>query len=723
MNPETQGTVQASGMNGRNGGSFAHSAPGATERLPSRGINPVRSVMAHKFLAIGVAALIICVLGPPLVLSKGKHYFRTEAVIYVSPRFAKNLEQDQELLLESNSQYREFVQQQVRTVNRFDIVYDALQKLGKKKFLWQKPKEPDRLAAERLQGKLEIRPIPDTYQIAVGLEGLKPEGLAEIVNAVVDSYVAAFKSEELYGSKQRIQELETERAGIMREIEAKTARRTQLAQELNVTTFNDSNPNPYDQLLVRAKESYAEARRLRFEAEAQLAALDAKRKDGSTALESFAEDMAARDTGLTGLKANLNQRRAELLARRSGLGEKHPGRRAIDQEIAEIDAEIEHMKSSLVASFSRMLMEQKKSEVFKQRTIEAELGREVEEHTREAARFAAGYQEAMACGRDIDRLRKRLDAVEDRIGFLGLENRAPGFVRVFARARIPLVPYKSGHKKLALLVVAAGLLLGVAVPVGVDLLDPRIHEVNDLQNVLGFAPAGWIPERQPGTELMALDCRMRLATSILRDHRNHGSQTFLLTGVRPGAGTTTLALELAAEIRRLGSEALVVEANAFRPDDRMGESPGLSAVLSGAISARRAILNGGDLPPRLPLGAHAPERRLTQIGRLTRTIKELHAAYAVILIDAPPLLLSGDTEYLAGIADVTLLVAEAEVVTKAEVKRAARILERLQPKGAGAILNRVRVFGSGRYYREKLHEYSTAAKSRPPLLSSPWLWR
>lgn len=152
------------------GHSPASPGDGEPQKLPSRGINPLRSVSAHRFLAAAVAAFIICIVGPPLVYVKGRHYFQTEASLYVSPRFAKNLEQDQELVLESNSQYREFVQQQVKTINRFDIVFAALQKLGDKRFLWQNRDEPDRVAAERLQGQLDIKPVPDTYQITIGLE-------------------------------------------------------------------------------------------------------------------------------------------------------------------------------------------------------------------------------------------------------------------------------------------------------------------------------------------------------------------------------------------------------------------------------------------------------------------------------------------------------------------------------------------------------------------------
>ena len=295
---------------------------------------------------------------------------------------------------------------------------------------------------------------------------------------------------------------------------------------------------------------------------------------------------------------------------------------------------------------------------------------------------------------------------------------------MYSRQRNRLwAPSKSGHKKLAIVVVLAGLFLALVIPVAIDLLDPRIHVVNDLHNILGFAPAGWIPEMRSGTELMVRDCRMRLASALLKEHRTRGSNTFLFTAVKPGSGTTSVALDIASEMHRLGTEALVVEANAFHPDERFGTSPGLNEALAGRIDPEAAIRNSDLMPPRLPVGDPGKERQLVSISRIGATLRELRRLYPIILIDAPPILLSGDTEYLAGVADVTLLIADAQGVTKAEVTRAARILERLKPSAVGAILNRVQVFRVGGYYREILQEYKTAARTQPSLLASPWLWK
>ena len=50
---------------------------------------------------------VIAAAGLPFAWIKGKPLYYTEAVIFISPRFLKNLQDDKELEMQSNSQYRE----------------------------------------------------------------------------------------------------------------------------------------------------------------------------------------------------------------------------------------------------------------------------------------------------------------------------------------------------------------------------------------------------------------------------------------------------------------------------------------------------------------------------------------------------------------------------------------------------------------------------------------
>ena len=61
----------------------------------------------------------------------------------------------------------------------------------------------------------------------------------------------------------------------------------------------------------------------------------------------------------------------------------------------------------------------------------------------------------------------------------------------------------------------------------------------------------------------------------------------------------------------------------------------------------------------------------------------------LILVEASPLLLSADTEYLATLAPVIFLTVEAGKVSVNALKRAAALMERLRPAGIAAILHGV----------------------------------
>jgi Mrp family chromosome partitioning ATPase/capsular polysaccharide biosynthesis protein len=693
---------------------------------PSRGINPLRSLRAHRWLAalilVGVGAA-----GLPVSLWKGKPTYYAECVIYISPTFMRNLQEDKEVRLDSTAQYQEFVQQNARTMNRYDIVYDALQRLGKKRFTWQQPGESDRRAAERLQGALEIQPVPDTYQVTIGLEDYKPDGLSDIVNTIGDVYVQKERGEDFYASDRRIASLRQERAKLTADIEQKDAERGRISQELAVSSFSENFENPYDRLIQDAKESLASARQKRYEAESQFGAIDPTRPDSKATLSALAMDQAARDSALISLESNLNQRRSLLLAQISGLAPAHPGRKAIEREIAEIDAQLKEKNAELVAEYGKSLLEQRRAEVYKTRRVEDALAADVAKESGRASEFSRDYQRGMALGRDIDTDRKRLDAIDERINFLSLESEAPGFARIFSYARPVDVPIKSSRRKIFVVFFAGALFLALAVPLAVDFLDPRIHTMEDAERVLGFAPIAWVAERKQGTPEFIRDQMLRVAAGIQHDADAAGTHYVVLTSPQPGGGTTTLALSVGEELARLGVKVLVVEANAFHPDARYPRGAGFAQWLEGKGSASvGASLNGTPREfhvPAIGAGDTGGQRHLPNLKRFREVLKERAGNFDVVLMDAPPLALSADSELLARAGDLVLLVVEAEALTRSDLVRAARWLERAQPKAVGAILNRVRLAQAGGYYRTAVQEFASGERQPESALVSPWLWK
>jgi Mrp family chromosome partitioning ATPase len=117
------------------------------------------------------------------------------------------------------------------------------------------------------------------------------------------------------------------------------------------------------------------------------------------------------------------------------------------------------------------------------------------------------------------------------------------------------------------------------------------------------------------------------------------------------------------------------------------------------------------------------EKNLPDIQNLVEVLHQAALAYPVVLVDVPPILISADAEFIARKADVVVLVIEAEAVTRAELRRAAKNLERIRVPAISALLNRVRGEERNGFGRKALYEFQTGAAPAPPRWSSPWLWK
>ena len=170
--------------------------PGGAKPVTGPGLDPLASLRAHWVMAVLIVLAVIAI-GLPVAWWKGQPKYSATAVIFVSPRFLANLEDNKEFDLQSNSQYREYVQQNVRTINRFDILEEALKRIGPLQSVWVRPKESLEHATERLQADLTVEPVTDTYQIAITLEADKKAGLAALVDSIANIYLEKAKTEEL----------------------------------------------------------------------------------------------------------------------------------------------------------------------------------------------------------------------------------------------------------------------------------------------------------------------------------------------------------------------------------------------------------------------------------------------------------------------------------------------------------------------------------------------
>ncbi|MDB0542239.1 hypothetical protein LBW62_13485 [Ralstonia solanacearum] len=700
------------------------------EILPGPGLKPLVSLRAHRRLACATVACVLA-LGAPLAWLKGAPRYQSEATVLVAPRYMKNLHEDQELVFESNSQYRQFVEQQVHSIVRFDVLHRALSSPGGEavRRAWMQPGERERHAIERLQAALVVQPVPDTYLIRIALEGTRPAGLDTLVNAVTHAYLDTTHDEQLFGADTRTQALQQRERALQAQIVETAAKRNAIARDLNLTSFSDNITNPFDKLVADQRHALEEARQQRMSADAALASFR-QRGDTQITVRSV-QDNVLNDPGLNSLKSNLYKRYGDLTTQMSGLRPEHPGYAAAHQEKEEIEREIKSQDGRLETRVRGNIEARLQGTSDQAHALENGLQQELSALEARSSAYAALFQQALSLTGDMEQARKEVEQIRDRLGFLQLESGAPGFVRGVSPALPADTPYGTGRKKLLLLLLLAALGAGVATPLMADLLDRRVRTVNVAQTLMGIPPAGWqIEVSDTASRLFADEQNRRLAGTLIRFGQRQGQRIFGFCGLKPGAGCTTLLLTLANTLRLLGFRVVVVEANGFKPDARYAGAPaGLGDVLSGQCTPAQAIAPPtADLPARVAFaGGHdgpaAARGGIHSLGALRANLEHWASEADFVLVDMPPLLVAADAELLLGCVGHAMMVLEAGASTRGEVLRARRMLQTLDPEAVGFVLNRVRPFDGGGYLRSLMVEFLSRRKHGEVMTLPGWrLW-
>jgi cellulose biosynthesis protein BcsQ len=108
--------------------------------------------------------------------------------------------------------------------------------------------------------------------------------------------------------------------------------------------------------------------------------------------------------------------------------------------------------------------------------------------------------------------------------------------------------------------------------------------------------------------------------------------------------------------------------------------------------------------PPLRMDGDAPPARSAE-----QALQQASVGYDVVLIDSDPMPTSANTEYLARVADATVLVVKAGTTTRQELRRAARLLERLQVAGVAVVLNKVQLGRADRDLRRELRGFKQSS--------------
>ena len=205
-----------------------------------------------------------------------------------------------------------------------------------------------------------------------------------------------------------------------------------------------------------------------------------------------------------------------------------------------------------------------------------------------------------------------------------------------------------------------------------------------------------------------------LRTNIEYSSFDKKVKSVLITSSGPGEGKTTTASNLAVVMAQGGKKTILIDCDQRKPTIhkmfKISNSIGLSNMLVGESEMEIGIektevpnlyvLSSGIKPPN--------PAELLGSEKMKNFVEELKKTYDFIILDTPPIIMVTDAQILAQYTDGCLLVISSREAERDSVIKAQGLLEKVNAKILGVVLNKVDYTKKG-YYQ---YEYGEESKAK-----------
>lgn len=535
----------------------------------------------------------------------------------------------------------------------------------------------------------------------------------QIVNKVVDAYMASRSDNQRKNSSQVLKILQEEMARASAELDEKRDELEQFQSTSMPLALGSDQGSGVGQLYLTLQTEYTQAQLRASDAElffrsAQMLANDPE------ALRQYARSRgqvtayAGGGNEIAQLEAQLTSGRSDLEALLAELTPDHPRIASLTVQIERLRATINDLNDRfvrvLLAAAERQFQEAKEREE-ELGDLYREQGQKVAQLNRELNRYQRLHTEVSQlmtyCQTVEQQIREIRTIVGEDVGQLRMEILEPALV-----SESPSHPQKSKIMAMALIL---GLLAGGGLAVLRDFMDQTLRSGEEISAVLGLSVLGVVPAmpqretipargqkvyRQP--DVPEAEAFRTIRTAIFFGAPKDRAKTLLVTSPAAGDGKSTLASNLAIAMAQAGQKTILLDADFRKPMqhtifEAQNDRGGLSAVLAGQMKLGLAIqatsVKGLSLLSCGPRVANPSE--ILNSGRFTALLERLGEAYDRIVVDAPPVTAVADAQILGAVCDVTILVLRAGKSTRKIGQRAIDGLQRVGAHLLGAVVNDV----------------------------------
>lgn len=549
--------------------------------------------------------------------------------------------------------------------------------------------ERQRIAGKVLLDNLAIDPERLSRLVNIAFTSPDPQFAAKVANAWAENFIQSNLERKGQATSYGLAALQRELAQQKAKLDESQRQLVAYASAERIINLPPQGAGGERSLvaddLAAINAALAEATADRIKAEAQ----------NSQAGRGGASALALANTTIGGLR----QRRAELAAEYERMmaqfTPEYPAAQAIRSQINDLDQSIrreeQRVNNSLNSDYRQALARENQ---LKARVDELKSG--YLDMRRRSIQYNIYQQEVDSNRALYDGLLQRFKEI-GVAGDVGVNN-----VSIVDAADVPKKP-SSPRKMLNLAVsVLAGLLLGVALALGLEQIADSIEDPTELERRLGLPLLGTVPKVMVGAPRDALlDRKSELVDAYLAIHTNlrftteHGvPRSLSVTSTRPAEGKSVTSLSIATTLARLDRRVILVDGDMRSPSVHdlggVGHDRGLSNFLAGEDDIDSLLFFMEDL--RLtgmtagPIPPNAAE--LLTGSRLQLLISRLLETYDHVVIDSPPVMGLADAPLIGSRVEGVIYAIESHGTRMPQVRTALSRLQAANVHVVGGVLTK-----------------------------------
>jgi capsular exopolysaccharide synthesis family protein len=550
--------------------------------------------------------------------------------------------------------------------------------------------------------------------IAVNCSSPYRQEAAKIVNAIVETYVNYQMNQKKSTVSEVLKILQKEKVTRDKELADNFEQLLDFTRKYGVVSMEKSGGNEVFQRLKTLGESLTNAQLETIKAKADLEAI--KKLDSPQKIRQYAMAQPNISPNLftenkeTELRNELKDLEIQLQNALTQCATDHPTVKALKSRIETVQSKLD----SQIEEFAKNYVEFLQIEYDTAKQREAELLTSYEQYKNDAQGLNVKATEYTILETKLEQSKRFCEILDDRIKELNVSEEAGALnISILEAARPAEQP--TSPKKAATLAVSLilGLICGTGFASARDRLDWRLRSTEEISTILAAPVLGVVPSMPPAKDkknvtVNGQKVQLEPKSSIAEAYRTirtavffgvpkGQARTILVTSPSPNDGKTTMVSNLAIAMAQAGQKTLIVDADFRKPMQHNifgfanEAEKGLSSILSGQITLDNAIRNcPTDGLFLLTSGPEIPNpSELLNSEAFSNLLKELTHRYDRIIIDSPPITSVADSQILAALCDITILVIRAEKTTRKTAEQARDALAGIGARVLGAVVNDV----------------------------------